>query len=550
MKEQHRILLAFLLITLIAVFFYSRSTQKFPPIPENSPDREFYDVIQPQEEEEVASSLPLLPSIGEEREVVVETDLYRIVLSTRGGTIQSVELKNYRGWEWDTVEKAWKLKEWVELIPAGGGALGLSLGNEMDLSDVIFNVDQEELVFYRPGEVGSLQFSLTLPSGEKLVKTYSFRQGSYLIGLEWEGGMRERETLSWGSGLRTTEKGKTKRENGVIQPNDPKEDLQNFASVVLMGGELLRFTRKETKREVFDPIELESKSGPVAWAGVRTKYFIAALIPLEGEVEGFSAHQVGLKKLSVSLTTRTTSRVRYDIYLGPIDYDQLQRLGVGLEKVVDLGWSWIRPIAKGILYLLKFLHRVLPGHNYGVVIILFSGMMMLVFFPLTYRGLRATQAMQKLQPKIAQIRERYKKDSQRMNRETMALYKKNKVNPMGGCLPLVFQMPVFFGLYSVLRSTLEIRGASFLWLTDLSQADPFYVLPIVMGGTMFLQQRFTATSQDPRQKMMMWMMPIFMTFIFLNFPAGLVLYWLTYNILSTIQHLLIRKREKEEEVTP
>jgi YidC/Oxa1 family membrane protein insertase len=554
-KEEHRILLAFLLITLIAVFFYTRPFKEPSAVPESSQNQGYLEE-DPLAGDEVETELkpsiprnegpvtPLPPSlfIGEGKVVVVETDLYRIELSTRGGTIQSVKLKQYRGWERDSLKNSWEEKEQVELIPEGRRALGLSLGfvsayggrkiEEIDLMDAFFEVDKNSLSLYQPGEDGMIKFSLLLPTGQRVMKTFYFQQGSYLIGLDWESSSAERGTLTWGAGLRSTEKKET--------------DLSDFATVVLMGGEFLRFTRKEKKMEILNPIELESKSGQVAWAGVRNKYFLASIIPREGEIEGFSAQQLSLKNLGVSLFSRSASRVRYDIYIGPIDYEELRNLEVGLERVVDMGWGWIRPISKGILYLLKFLYRTLPGHNYGVVIIVFSGLMMLIFFPLSLKSLRATRSMQKIQPKITQLREKYKKDPQRMNRETMALYKKNKVNPLGGCLPLVFQMPVFFGLYAVLRSTIELRGADFLMISDLSQ--PFPILAVVMGGTMIIQQRFTGASQDPKQKMMMWMMPVFMTVIFINFPAGLVLYWLTYNILTITQHLLIRRRERVEEV--
>ena len=543
-KEEKRILLAFLLISLIVLVFYSRHVPQAPSPPETSSQKEsFRKGLREEEGPSLPSSPETLFTLGEESEVHVETDLYHAVLSTKGGTLKSIEMKHYRGWEWDPLKRVWKERERVELIPEGRRALSLSLGKEspslessrkgVDLSEASFHVDLKGLNLYQAGEEGKIRFSLVLPSGEEIKKTYHFREGSYLIGLEWEGGGAEKGILTWGAGLRATEK--------------KESDLQDFSAVVLMGGEYLRYPRKESKKEVVEPIELDSKSGQVSWAGVRNKYFLASMIPREGEVEGFTVQQTGLKEISISLTTHSSSVVLYDIYLGPIDYDELEKLGVGLEKVVDLGWEWVRPISRGILYLMKFLHRVLPGHNYGVVIILFSGLMMIVFFPLYLRSLRATQEMQRLQPKINQIRERLKKEPQEMNREIMSLYKKHKVNPLGGCLPLLFQMPVFFGLYAILRSTIELRGASFLTISDLSQ--PYPVLALIMGGTMFLQQRFTGVSSDPRQKMMMWMMPVFMTVIFINFPAGLVLYWLVYNILSLIQHFLIRKREKGEEVT-
>jgi YidC/Oxa1 family membrane protein insertase len=203
-----------------------------------------------------------------------------------------------------------------------------------------------------------------------------------------------------------------------------------------------------------------------------------------------------------------------------------------LDRMVNLGWKIIRPFSIGILWFFVNLHKIIP--NYGLVIIVFTILIKVVFHPLTHKSTKATLKMQELQPKLAQLKEKLKKDPARLNQETMKMYKQSGVNPLGGCLPLLFQMPIFYALFVVFRSTIELRGARFaFWLTDLSQKDPYYVLPIIMAGTMFWQQKITI--KDPKQAMLVYLMPIMFFFFFYNFPAGLTLYWTVFNALSLIE---------------
>jgi YidC/Oxa1 family membrane protein insertase len=191
--------------------------------------------------------------------------------------------------------------------------------------------------------------------------------------------------------------------------------------------------------------------------------------------------------------------------------------------------------------MLNFFHRY--AHNYGVAIILVTVVVKILFYPLTHKSMKSMTAMQRLQPQMKTIREKYRKDPQAMNKEMMALYKKHGVNPMGGCLPILFQIPVFWALYKVLAMAIELRQAPFvLWITDLSVADPWKVTPILMGVSMFAQQKMTPTATDPRQAQMMLFLPVVFTFFFLNFPSGLVLYWLTNNLLTIAQQYFIRRR--------
>ncbi|RKZ23887.1 hypothetical protein DRQ23_01905 [bacterium] len=276
--------------------------------------------------------------------------------------------------------------------------------------------------------------------------------------------------------------------------------------------------------------------GVVDWAGYKTKYFLASVIPPD------YAGEVSVEKVEgyPAVSVRTDKPIK--LFIGPLEYKTLAGVKKGLENAIYFGWSLIRPIAKLIYFVLTYIHRFI--NNYGVVIIIFTIIMAIVLSPLSILSFRSMKGMKEIQPKIQEIQKKYKKDPQRMNAEIMELYRKHGVNPFSGCLPLFIQMPVFFALFAVLNSTIELKGAPFIfWIKDLSLKDPYFVLPILMGITMFLQQRFFSPQQPgAEQKSMTFIMPIVLTFIFSSLPSGLVLYWFVYNLLSIIQQIIIKKQ--------
>jgi YidC/Oxa1 family membrane protein insertase len=232
----------------------------------------------------------------------------------------------------------------------------------------------------------------------------------------------------------------------------------------------------------------------------------------------------------------------YSLYLGPKDYSLLKAQNLGLENAIDFSrFRLLTWLAILLLTILKFLFGYV--HNYGVAIIILTILIKVIFWPLGNKSYKSMKEMQKLQPKMAALREKYKDDKARLNQETMALYKAHKVNPLGGCLPMVAQIPVFFGLYNALLYAIELRHSPFFWwIQDLSAKDPYYITPIIMGATMFLQQKMTPSGGDPTQAKIMLFMPIIFTFMFLNFPSGLVIYWLFNNIISIGQQMHINKQ--------
>jgi YidC/Oxa1 family membrane protein insertase len=233
--------------------------------------------------------------------------------------------------------------------------------------------------------------------------------------------------------------------------------------------------------------------------------------------------------------------VSYNAYMGPKLYNLLRSYGAGLEEAIEFGF--LSFLAKPFLVVLNFFERYL--RNYGLAIIILTCIIKVVFHPLTRYSLHSMKEMQKIQPQLNALKQKYKDNKEKLNKELMALYKRYKINPLGGCLPMLMQIPVFIALYEVLSVAIELRHAPFaFWITDLSSKDPYYVTPLLMGATMFIQQKMTPSAMDPAQAKIMLLMPIVFTFLFMSFPSGLVLYWLVNNVLSIAQQYHIYKGKK------
>jgi len=301
------------------------------------------------------------------------------------------------------------------------------------------------------------------------------------------------------------------------------------------------------------------------WGALEDDHFIAALIAPSGmpvargrtrEVAAVGVVFPGLQPAS-----GRSAPVSTELYVGPKEWSRLKAVGAGLEAAQDRNYghflwfsSWGVPplpvpwvpmawFCIPLLWLLNFFGNKLPGANYGVAIILLTFLVKLVFYPLSVKSMRSMKQMQALQPQLNALRTKLKSDPQRFQREQMDLFRKHKVNPVGGCLPMIVQIPIFYALYLTLQYSVELQGAPFLlWITDLSRKDPYYVLPILMGISMLVQQKMTPTVGDPRQAQIMLIMPVIFTFMFLEFPTGLVLYWLVNNVLSIAQQYAIDRK--------
>ena len=302
--------------------------------------------------------------------------------------------------------------------------------------------------------------------------------------------------------------------------------------------------------------EKKTVAGQIDWAAYEGNYFMCGILPANKDKTSVLLSAVGDKVSTVLagevdvLQPQAQKQYAYSVYFGPKKVSILKEAGGNLERIVNFGW--FDKMARPVLYLLNFLYKYV--HNYGVAIILVTVLIKMILWPVAQKGMKSMKNMQAIQPKIAKVREKYKDDPNRMNQEMMNLYKTYKINPFGGCLPMILQIPVFFALYKVLLQAIELRHAPFmLWITDLSAPDRLWVglnlpylggipiLTLLMGASMFLQQKLSPAPADPTQAKVMMFLPLIFTFMFVNFASGLVLYWFVNNLLSIAQQYLINR---------
>lgn len=464
---------------------------------------------------EKSSYEELIPGFvpAEEKIVTITTGQLELELASRGGTLSSWRLPEYKRKD-GTV---------VSLFPQDyAGALSLVVqrgGKEYSLSDLPFAME----VNRSPGEgfAASVRWTARGNQGAWIRKELKIPEEGYICRFSVEsGGMGLAGfTTVWPAGLVSTEE-------------NEKDDKSFFA---LMAGTTGNAWKKNLKK--IRPEAPERREGPLDWAGIRTKYFLAAMVP-----DSLSWHRVtslgGSDQGSIGMAIQSLApggsiKEGYALFLGPVDYDLVAPLGRGVTNAVEMGNKYLRPIGRVILLFFTKVHGVIP--NFGIVIILFAITIKIILHPFTRKSMQSMKKMQELQPKLAEIKEKYKKNQQKQQEETMKMYREHGVNPLGGCLPLVFQMPIFFAMFPILKSSIYLRGAMFIpgFVSDLSQPSP--ILPILMGITQFFSSKMMATPNQ--NKMMLYGMPLFFTYMFFRFPAGLVLYWLVFNLLQIAQQM-------------
>lgn len=479
----------------------------------------------------------------EEKRIEIDTPLYKVVFSNVGPTIKSFKLKKYR----QTTHPDSPYVELVTLEQGMGDYLTVQFdGNTVgNMNHKVFSVDKDSLTLNQDSEPATIVFQGTSQNGIAITQTYRFFPDRYGIDLAV-----------------TAANPTTTPINGVFRTtlrSVPPNDKGSYYAYV---GFALLLDDKLEEIEAEDPGEEGSARGNVGWFGYEDNYFISAIVPEVPAKGSFTGKHLtsGVMEgvflpAAVSLPPSTQATSEYQLYIGPRDLEILKKFGKNLDQAINFGWTDI--IAKPLLYILNFFNQYI--HNYGLSIILLTILVKILFWPLTHKSYKSMKEMQKLQPRMAKLREKYKGDKQKLNQEMMGLYKTYKVNPMGGCLPMVVQIPVFFALFRVLGACIELRHAPFaLWINDLSAPDrlfhfpfqipfmtPPYGIPILtllMGGSMFIQQKMTPAPGDPTQAKVMMFLPVIFTFMFINFPSGLVLYWLVNNLLSIGQQYRIYKK--------
>jgi len=463
------------------------------------------------------------------RDIQVETTLYTAVFTTQDGALKSFKLKGYR----KDLTKDSELQELVNTASNAPKPLTISFSDSsVDVPPgMVYESANQAIDMTKSNESRQLTFTHTVKGQIRVEKTFTFSPDKYIIGLEVKvtnlsgNPLTQNASLAWNESF------------------DPKSDKDNATE----NGPVY-FISKDVERVEAKKVEKPLTIGPdVSWAGFESKYFIASLIPQNPSQTSMSIAKDVTSTIAVALKGPKNIIPQgqfglfiYNIYLGPKDYGILKSQNMKLEDSIDFG-SWLKYLAIPLLSTVNYINKYVG--NYGVAIIILTLIIKIIFWPLGNISYKSMKEMQKLQPKIKELQERYKNDKQKLSQATMALYKENKVNPFGGCLPMLIQIPVFFGLYKALLFAIELRHAPFFgWIQDLSAQDPYYITPIIMGATMFIQQKMTPSPGDPMQaKIMLWM-PVIFTFMFLTFPSGLVIYWLFNNIISIGQQYYINKK--------
>ena len=470
----------------------------------------------------------------------VTSPLYRYGFSSLGGQLVAAELLHYRSFaRGDSTSR-------VQLIPAGRPVLVHRLVSGSDTASLAgwtFTPDVDAL------SVGETPAVLTLTAergGAVVTLRYRFHPDEYLFdvhgavtGLGPTGAML---ALGMGEGVRSVEA-------------DSVDDYRNYSVVT---------KADKTQGRAFgslDPGETVILNGPFEWVGMKSKYFFLAALALTPNADRFGGAVATGGPRQGKAATRTAVTLtmpvpaagdwRYQVYAGPIEHKRLARLGHGLDDANPYGGflrGIIHPVSIFVVNILLWMHEQL-GLPYGWVLVIFGVMIRLLLWPLNQKAMESSLRMQAVAPLMKEVQEKYKTDPERLQKEMMKLYRDHKVNPLGGCLPMLLPLPVLFALFFVFQNTIEFRGVPFLWLPDLSRHDPLFIIPVVMGLSMFAVTRIgqAGLPQTPQTKMMLYFLPALMTFLFLRFASGLNLYYTVQNIVSIPQQYLLAKRRRAQQ---
>lgn len=544
---ERRALLAAVLC-LVVLVVYQEALRYFYPLPPDStvpaqgtaPGELPSPIPPPANLAQVEEVSP--PPVATAEPVVVETDLFTAQIAPIGGRIASLRLKKYR----TSVTNESEPLEMIQVGPESASPLGVRLASEdgkivEDDTKVAYAIEPTELVV-RDATTGTLTLRGSMPSGATITKTFVFSGSSYPIGVEIGVTGASDKLTRVGIGWR----------HQIVEAVSGDPEAHYRGTAILHD--------KKVVRELASALtgsQPRVSEAPVGWVGYADHYFVAALVPAEpaSTRATVSPESGGVQLLLSTVRPGGDAPTRFTIYVGPKDVALLESAGSQLDRVVDFGWFSF--LAIPLLRLMKLFNSVTG--NYGVDIILLTILIKVLFIPLTNRSMKSMRDMQRLQPQMAKLREKYKDDRETLNKEMIELYRRHRVNPLGGCLPMLLQFPVFIGLYQALSQAIELRHAPFaFWVHDLSAHEcypwpgqgvitgcndfallgvPIPILVLLMGGSMILQQALSpATGMDPaQQRMMMILMPVMFTVMFINFPSGLVLYWLVNNVLTIAQ---------------
>jgi YidC/Oxa1 family membrane protein insertase len=463
---------------------------------------------------------------SEGQTVVLETPLHLATWDTRGGKLISVKLKKYK----ESMDPDAPL---VELINAPIPTLNLN--DQLMDSDLIYQTSQTETISTQDEPI-KLTLSAQAAEGITIHKIYTLDPKAYTI--EYTTVIENNSTKKMALNVSMN------MDN--IYPLDDKGSRYTFEGPVLLSGKRLEEFKISKVKKIGSYREF---AGEIQWFGFEDKYFLKALIPKDPQETTLTIKRIDdtvirldYGSLATNINPGSQFVKNYLIFIGPKELKTLKEVGYGLKKALDFGFFDI--IAKPMLIAMNWIYSY--THSFGWSIILLTIVIKILLYPLTLKSFTSMKGLQKVQPLMKELQAKYKDDKQKLNQEMMKLYSEHKINPMGGCLPMLLQIPILFALYRVFFSAIELRHTSFYiigtWLPDLSAKDPYFITPILMGLSQFVMQKMTPTAGDATQQKIMLFMPVFFTILFLSFPSGLVLYWLVSNILSIIQQAYINRK--------
>ena len=536
-------LFLFVALSFVLLLLWQAWIEDYGPAPQTAPPAATADTAPaatgadlpaaPAEPMQRETAVPEEIALQTAQQVVVETDVLRVVIDTSGGDLRQVDLLAYPLGTKPGAEPFRLLNPGLPNLFVMQSGLRTPDGEE-PTHHVVYRAEQAH---YRlADDADSVQVPLTWHSAEgvEVTKLFTFHRGSYEVDLE------HRVTNGSGADWRG-------RQYRQLQRTQVAETGQSTFIYTYMGGVLYSPEEKYEKIKFEDMLEQDlDRTITDGWAAMIQHYFLGAIIPETGEANRYytktlsgARYVIGLISPQRVVPAGTTASFSNRLFIGPKLQDEMEQVAPGLQLTVDYGVLTV--LARPLFIGLDWIHGVTG--NWGWAIIILTILIKLVFYKLSETSYRSMANMRKLAPRMKSLKERYGDDRQKLNQAMMELYKKEKINPLGGCLPILVQIPVFIALYWVLLESVELRQASFmLWLNDLSSPDPYYVLPLLMGATMLIQQKLNPAPMDPIQAKVMMALPVVFTVFFAFFPSGLVLYWVTNNTLSIAQQWVITKR--------
>ena len=465
--------------------------------------------------------------------VEVKTDVLNVTIDTKGGDIIQVSLPEYKAVLGSELPFVLLEQTAERTYVSQSGLVGKNGPDASANGRPTYAISQSEFILDDQDSF-SVDLTYVTENAVQITKRYTFNKGSYEIGLEFIVNNQSEE--SWSANLF----GQIKRDNSADPTSTTDMGMQSYLGPVFSTQE-----NNYTKYDFDDIDEKQFKEKSLdGWVAMSQHYFLSAWIPEKGAEYNYQTRKLngnyiaGFLSPDFTVTAGDSKTVSANFYAGPKDQDIMEMADENLKLTVDYGVLWW--IASPLYMLLKWIHGIVG--NWGLAIIGITIIVKAALFQLNAKAFKSMAKMRKFGPEMTRLKELYGDDRQKMSSEMMKLYQKEKINPLGGCLPIVAQMPIFIALYWVLMESVDLRHAEFLYLADLSVKDPYFILPIIMGASMFIQQMLNPTPPDPMQAKIMKMLPIMFTFFFLWFPAGLTLYWVVNNILSIAQQYVINKQ--------